>query len=96
MPRPQLELKGFQRVHIDAGAEKEVTLELKAHDLAFWDIAAHEWRVEKEQVRVLAGAFMDSAGLFNGLADHDRVSILLDMLGRKVRVLLDAEMVAAA
>jgi transcriptional antiterminator RfaH len=49
-----------------------------------------------DRVRVLAGAFMDSAGLFNGLADHDRVSILLDMLGRKVRVLLDADMVAAA
>ena len=49
-----------------------------------------------DKVRVLAGAFMDSAGLFNGLADHDRVSILLDMLGRKVRVLLDADMVTAA
>lgn len=49
-----------------------------------------------DKVRVLAGTFMDSAGLFNGLADHDRVSILLDMLGRKVRVLLDADMVAAA
>jgi transcriptional antiterminator RfaH len=52
--------------------------------------------VPGDRVRVLAGAFMDSAGLFNGLADHDRVSILLDMLGRKVRVLLDADMVAAA
>ena len=49
-----------------------------------------------DKVRVLAGAFMDSAGLFSGLADHDRVSILLDMLGRKVRVLLDADLVAAA
>jgi transcriptional antiterminator RfaH len=49
-----------------------------------------------DKVRVLAGAFMDSAGLFNGMAAHDRVSILLDMLGRKVRVLLDADMVAAA
>ena len=49
-----------------------------------------------DKVRVLAGAFMDSAGLFSGLADHDRVSILLDLLGRKVRVLLDADMVAAA
>jgi transcriptional antiterminator RfaH len=49
-----------------------------------------------DKVRVLAGAFMDSAGLFGDLADHDRVSILLDMLGRKVRVLLDADMVAAA
>ena len=49
-----------------------------------------------DKVRVLAGAFMDNAGLFNGMADHDRVSILLDMLGRKVRVLLDLDLVAAA
>ncbi len=49
-----------------------------------------------DKVRVLAGAFMDNAGLFNGIADHDRVSILLNMLGRQVRVLLDADMVAAA
>jgi transcriptional antiterminator RfaH len=49
-----------------------------------------------DKVRVLAGAFTDNAGLFNGMADHDRVSILLDMLGRKVRVLLDADLVAAA
>jgi transcriptional antiterminator RfaH len=48
-----------------------------------------------DKVRVLAGAFIDNSGLFNGLADHDRVSILLDMLGRKVRVLLDVDMVAA-
>jgi transcriptional antiterminator RfaH len=49
-----------------------------------------------DKVRVFAGAFIDSAGVFNGLADHDRVSVLLEMLGRKVRVLLDADLVAAA
>jgi transcriptional antiterminator RfaH len=49
-----------------------------------------------DKVRVLAGAFVDNAALFDGMADHDRVSILLDMLGRKVRVLLDADLVAAA
>jgi transcriptional antiterminator RfaH len=52
--------------------------------------------VPGDKVRILAGAFMDSAGFFNGIADRDRVSILLDMLGRQVRVLLDADMVAAA
>jgi transcriptional antiterminator RfaH len=49
-----------------------------------------------DKVRVLAGAFIDNAGLFHGMADHDRVSILLDMLGRKVRVVLDADLVVAA
>jgi len=57
--RPQLELKGFKRVHIDAGAEQAVTLELAPRDLAYWDAARHAWRVEKEQVRVLAGGSSD-------------------------------------
>jgi len=52
--------------------------------------------VPGDRVRVVAGAFADNLGLFGGLADRDRVSILLEMLGRKVRVLLDADMVAAA
>jgi beta-glucosidase len=57
--RPQLELKGFKRVKIEAGAEQDVTLDLKPRDLAYWDAVAHVWRVEKEQVRVLAGGSSD-------------------------------------
>lgn len=57
--RPQIELEGFKRVHIEAGAVENVTMELKAHDLAYWDTAAHEWRVEKEPVRILAGGASD-------------------------------------
>ncbi|MGA9667769.1 MAG: glycoside hydrolase family 3 C-terminal domain-containing protein, partial [Terracidiphilus sp.] len=58
--RPQLELKGFARVRVEAGSERNVTLELKPRDLAYWDVAGHVWRVEKEQVRVLAGGSSDS------------------------------------
>ena len=57
--RPQLELKGFERVHIEPSAEKNVVFELKPHDLAYWDQARHAWRIEKEQVRVLAGGSSD-------------------------------------
>jgi transcriptional antiterminator RfaH len=49
-----------------------------------------------ERVRVLSGPFSDNLGLFDGMADRDRVAILLDLLGRKVRVSIDADMVAAA
>jgi transcriptional antiterminator RfaH len=49
-----------------------------------------------DKVRVLAGAFTDSLGLFDGMADRERVAILLDLLGRKVRVKLDAGLVVAA
>ncbi len=58
--RPQLELKGFKRVRIEAGAAQNVTLELRARDLAYWDAASHAWRVEKEKVRVLAGGASDN------------------------------------
>jgi beta-glucosidase len=57
--RPRLELKGFKRVRIEAGAEREVTLDLKPRDLAYWDATRHAWRVEKEPVRVLAGGASD-------------------------------------
>jgi beta-glucosidase len=58
--RPRLELKGFKRVRIEAGRENTVTMELRARDLAYWDVAAHLWRVEKERVRLLAGGSSDS------------------------------------
>jgi transcriptional antiterminator RfaH len=48
------------------------------------------------KVRVLAGVFADNLALFDGMADRDRVAVLLDLLGRKVRVTLDADMVAVA
>ena len=57
--RPQLELKGFRRVHIEPGAEKDVAMELKARDLAYWDTPDHAWRVEKDKVRILAGGSSD-------------------------------------
>ena len=58
--RPQLELKSFKRVRIEAGAEQNVTMNLKARDLAYWDTPNHQWRVEKETVRVLAGGSSDT------------------------------------
>jgi transcriptional antiterminator RfaH len=49
-----------------------------------------------EKIRVLDGAFSSCLGLFEGMAERERVAILLDLLGRKVRVVLDADLVAAA
>ncbi len=49
-----------------------------------------------EKVRVRDGAFCDCLGLFESMGDRDRVAILLDLLGRKVRVVLDEHLVDAA
>jgi beta-glucosidase len=71
--RPQLELKGFKRVRVEAGQEKDVAMELKARDLAYWDTPAHAWRVEKEKVRILAG----------GSSDKLPVQAVVDVTGTK-------------
>ena len=49
-----------------------------------------------DKIRVLEGAFYDCLGIYDGMPDRERVGILLDLLGRKVRVLLNAEAIAAA
>jgi transcriptional antiterminator RfaH len=44
--------------------------------------------VKGQRVRVLRGAFFESAGLFDGTNGHDRVHILLTLLGAPRRVTL--------
>jgi transcriptional antiterminator RfaH len=49
-----------------------------------------------EKVCVLDGALAGCFGLYEGMKDSERVTVLLDLLGRKVRVTVDLERVAAA
>ncbi len=49
-----------------------------------------------DTVRIRDGAFAACLGLYEGMTDNERIAILLDMLGRKVRVTIDADVVAAA
>ena len=49
-----------------------------------------------DKVRVREGVFCDCLGLFESLGDRERVAILLELLGRKVRVVLDEVFVVAA
>jgi transcriptional antiterminator RfaH len=49
-----------------------------------------------DKIRVRDGAFSDCLGLFEGISGEQRATILLELLGRKVRVLLDADIIDAA
>jgi transcriptional antiterminator RfaH len=49
-----------------------------------------------DRLRLLEGVFSSCQGIYEGMADSERVAVLLDMLGRKVRVFADIESVAAA
>jgi beta-glucosidase len=44
--RPPRDLKAFQRVHLDPGETKTVSLDVKAQDLAYWDVTTSAWALE--------------------------------------------------
>lgn len=49
-----------------------------------------------DSVRVVDGPFADFIGQFQGLADRERVFVLLDLMERRVKVRLPAEALTAA
>ena len=54
--RPLEELKGFERVRINAGETKTVSMPLRAKSLAYWDNAGNGWKIEHDRVRVMIGS----------------------------------------
>ena len=49
-----------------------------------------------DPVRLLDGPFADVVGLFDSVTDDQRVMILLDLMGRRVKVKMKSEFVEAA
>jgi beta-glucosidase len=56
VPRPIQELKGFKRVALLPGDMKTVTIELKADQLAYWNVSRHKFVVENGAVQLLIGS----------------------------------------
>jgi transcriptional antiterminator RfaH len=49
-----------------------------------------------ESVRIIDGAFNSCLAIYEGMTDGERIAVMLDLLGRKVRVVVDDLSVAAA
>lgn len=69
---------------------------LQEDDLGFVRLGAPPRFKAGDKVRILDGVFSSCMGLFEAATDRDRVAILLDLMGRKIRLVLDLESVVAA
>ena len=49
-----------------------------------------------EKIKLVGSGLSTCLGRFEGMADNERIAVLLDMLGRQVRVIVDGEIVAHA
>ncbi|ROV87592.1 hypothetical protein VSDG_09627 [Cytospora chrysosperma] len=53
---PVRSLRGFEKVMIAAGQSAAVSFPLRKRDLAYWDVAAQEWKVEAGDYTLYVGA----------------------------------------
>ena len=56
LPRPIKELKGFQKIKLAPGEEKEVTFTINKEDLSFFDDAKHAWVAEPGKFEAIVAA----------------------------------------
>ena len=56
---PVKELKAFQRVSLNAGETKTVTLEIPLKDLRYWNEAENAWALESGKLLLLVGSASD-------------------------------------
>ena len=54
--RPEQELRGFKKVFLKAGEEKEITVELGKRAFAYYNVNIHDWHVESGKFTVKIGA----------------------------------------
>lgn len=54
-PRPDKELKAFEKVHLQPGEKRSVTFMLSARDFAWYREAAHHWLVEAGSFTIRVG-----------------------------------------
>ena len=63
VPRPERELKGFERLSLAPGESKVVTVKLPANAFAYYDVAAKKWTVEPGRFIIHVGDSVESLPL---------------------------------
>jgi beta-glucosidase len=56
VPQPPKQLKGFQKVILNAGKEAQVRLVLDERALSYWDVKNHAWAVAGGDYQVMLGS----------------------------------------
>ncbi|MDV3855685.1 glycosyl hydrolase [Elizabethkingia anophelis] len=56
VPRPVKELKGFEKINLKPGEQKEVSFTIDKSALSFFDAATHQWLAEPGEFEALVGA----------------------------------------
>lgn len=53
---PIRQLRGFEKISLDAGESGDVSFALKRRDLSIWDVSAQAWKIESGEYTLYVGA----------------------------------------
>ena len=73
MFRPEQELKGFAKVHLDPGQEQEVSIAINDRSFAVWSVAENDWVVEPGVYELRIGASSRDIRLTTGVEKDGQV-----------------------
>ena len=68
--RPVRELRGFEKIFLEAGEEKTVTFTLDERAFAYWNTTIHDWYVEDGTYNVMIGEDADKMCLSEEIIVH--------------------------
>jgi beta-glucosidase len=68
--RPERELKGFAKVHLDPGETRHVTISLDARSFSYWDEPAHRWIIDPGKFIVRVGDSSENTPLHADIDLH--------------------------
>ena len=68
--RPVRELRGFEKIFLEAGEEKTVTFTLDERAFAYWNTAIYDWYVEEGTYNVMIGEDADMMCLSEEIIVH--------------------------
>lgn len=62
------ELKGFQKVYLEAGEEKKVTIELDERAFSFYNVNISDWHAESGQYKIIVAASSRDSRLYSSVS----------------------------
>jgi beta-glucosidase len=78
VPRPIRELKGFQKVVLNPGQSKTVTLQLDQRSFAYWNTTSELWDAPKDSYTIWVG----SSSQLTDLGLHGQVNVLKELTAK--------------
>ncbi|WP_433966771.1 glycoside hydrolase family 3 C-terminal domain-containing protein [Tunturiibacter gelidiferens] len=67
VPRPEHELKGFQRIELSPGETKHVEIPLGARSFSYYDVGAKKWAIGSNRFTISVGDSVESLPLKTGV-----------------------------